>query len=171
VLFADAELVKKPPVSFFEKYHGTIPSELADVKAQDRNLIDYCYLSYLDLTAIPWSQASTYRDGFAGNIWNYDCFLNGAHMTFSFLGDFEENSMPIFVHISDCAPDIHITDTLITGKTFSQLSKNNELSELSQVDGHYVAYGYAETCALELIFVGETEDSAVLMEVFCTVVE
>lgn len=170
LLFADAELMKKPPINYFEDGYGIIPSEFAGEKTDVENLMDYCNMDYAQLQVQEWESSGCYL---ASDIWFYDCFLEGAHISFSMKGGYEQdNARPIFANINDCAAGIRVTNTLLMGKTYNQLAKDNELSELNEYsEGMYIAYGSADAWMLELIFLGDTPDSAVLMEVLCSVAE
>lgn len=168
LLFADAELMKKPPTNYLAEDYGIIPTKLTS-----GNLSEYFSLSYSQLKQQPWTTAYTALISDWENIWMYDCFLEGAHISFTLMGDFEDgDARPVSVGINDCAAGTPVTDTLIMGKTYGQLARDCALSELNDYGGGlYIAYGSAGNAALELVFLGDSPETAVLTEILGQIIQ
>lgn len=168
LLFADAELMKKPPTNYLAEDYGVIPANFTS-----GNLSEYFCMSYSQLKQQPWTTAYTALISDLENIWMYDCFLEGAHITFTMMGDFEDfDAKPVAVGINDCAAGTPITDTLIMGKTYGQMAQACGLSELNEYGGGlYIAYGSTGNAAMELVFLGDSPETAVLTEILCQIIQ
>lgn len=147
-------------------------------------LLDYCTADYgtiYDAFQInSYTNPDIYGDG--GNVWNCTCMLGEPlALVFDFASDYEDPAAkPIYVQIDDLlywsgeSTGAEICPGLNMGMTYRQAAKALDLSELSFApeqswpDPVYLCYGGAAGCALELYFVGSSEDSAILVSVNAT---
>lgn len=149
-----------------------------------RYLLDYCTADYgtiYDAFQInSYTNPDIYGDG--GNVWNCTCMLGEPlALVFDFASDYEDPAAkPIYVQIDDLlywsgeSTGAEICPGLKMGMTYRQAAKALDLSELTLAPEQrwtelvYLCYGDDAGCALELFFVGSSEDSAVLVSVNAT---
>lgn len=160
------------------------PKGSPDFENSTQYLLGYCTADYATIFEAfgdsSYTNPDIYGDG--GNVWNCTCMMGqGLGIVFHFASDFEDpNATPIYASIDDfmywsgSTTGAELCEGLKMGMTYSEASDALDLSELTWASEQtwsepvYLSYGGAQGCALELYFIGSSEDTAVLVSVNAT---
>lgn len=155
-----------------------------DSEMNTRYLLDYCTATYADIYEefqyASYTCPDIYGDG--GNVWNCSCMIGqGLSLVFDFASDYEDPAaVPIYARIDDfmywsgSTTGAELCPGLAMGMTYEEASRTVDLTALEWAPEQtwsepvYLSYGSAAGCALEMYFIGSSEDSAILVSVNAT---
>ena len=144
-------------------------------------LLAYCLADYgtiyADFGDSSYTNPDIYGDG--SNVWNCTCMLGeGLSLVFDFASDYEDPSaMPIYARIDDfmywsgSTTGAALCPGLSMGMTYAEAAATIGLTPLEWAPEQtwsepvYLSYGGDAGCALELYFIGSSEETAVLVSV------
>ena len=167
-----------------ELYSAEISPWEADAAPSEENtpyLLDYCTADFgtisVDFQDSFYTCPDIYGDG--GNVWNCTCMIGqGLSLVFDFASDYEApTSTPLYARIDDLmywsgsTTGAELCPGLAMGMTYEEAAGRVDLTALEWAPEQtwsepvYLSYGGAAGCALELYFIGSSEDTAVLVSV------
>ena len=164
-----------------DEYEGNPDTAGPDSEMTTRYMLAYCLADYgtiyADFGGSSYTNPGIYRDG--GNIWSCTCMLGeGLSLVFDFASDYEDpTAMPIYARIDDLlywsgsTTGAALCPGLSMGMTYAEAAATIGLTPLEWAPEQtwsepvYLSYGGDAGCALELYFIGSSEETAVLVSV------